>query len=461
MPLPKEQLICIMSPIYKQLYSIKIHRGGGEMKDRINVGLCGLGTVGSGVVKILENHQEQIKYKLGCEIHITKILVNDLLKKRDVNVDQDVLTTDINELIYNDDIDVVVEVMGGIDETYPLLEQAILQKKHIITANKDLMAVHGVQLLQLAKENRCDIFFEASVAGGIPILRSLSDGLASDKIQKMMGIVNGTTNFILTKMTEEKLPFETVLKEAQSLGFAESDPTADVEGLDAARKMTLLANLAFKMNIGLEDVETQGITKISEEDLTFAGQLGYTIKLIGVAAINDGKVEVGVEPTLLPSDHPLALVKNEYNAIYVYGEAVGETMFYGPGAGSLPTASAVVSDLMAAVKNIRLGVSGNSYVSPQYSTKLKDNEERYSKYFIRMEVDDETGTFFKVTDAFANQKVSFAKILQLPKADANTAEIVMITHTVSKQQLLNSIDRLNQLSVVKKIISHYRVDGEE
>ncbi|MDC3417843.1 homoserine dehydrogenase [Aquibacillus salsiterrae] len=427
----------------------------------INIGLCGLGTVGTGVVKILKNHKDEIKHKTGTEISIRKILVNDVHKKRDVVINQEWLTTDANELVNNPDIDVIVEVMGGIDDTNLLLEQALNNKKHIVTANKDLMAVHGQKLLKLAKRNNCDIFYDASVAGGIPILRSLSDGLASDKIQKIMGIVNGTTNYILTKMTDEQKAFEPVLKEAQSLGFAEADPTSDVEGLDAARKMTLLANLAFKMEISLDDVEVSGIRDISQEDISFARSLGYTIKLIGIASINGGKVEVSVEPTLLPNEHPLAQVKNEYNAVYVYGEAVGETMFYGPGAGSMPTATAVVSDLMEVVKNIRLGISGNSYISPQYRTQLKENADKYTKYFIRMEVSDEAGTFQKITNVFSDQQVSFAKILQLPGSTKGTAEIVMVTHQISKQQLLNSLENLYQLSVVNKIISNYRVDGEE
>ncbi|RCW66948.1 homoserine dehydrogenase [Saliterribacillus persicus] len=428
---------------------------------QVNVGLCGLGTVGAGVVKILEGHADEIKYKVGCEISIKKILVNDINKKRDVIIDSSWLTTDPDELMKNPDIDIIIEVMGGIEDTNILLETAIRNKKHIVTANKDLMAVHGQKLLRLAKENHCDVFYDASVAGGIPIIRSLTDGLASDRIQKIMGIVNGTTNYILTKMTDEQLAFEPVLKEAQELGFAEADPTSDVEGLDAARKMTLLANLAFKMEISLDDVEVKGIRTISQEDITFATSLGYTIKLIGIASINKGKVEVSVEPTLLPKDHPLALVKNEFNAVYVHGEAVGETMFYGPGAGSMPTATAVVSDLMEVVKNIRLGITGNEYVTPQYKTQLKLNEEKYTKYFIRMEVNDEAGTFQKITNIFSDENVSFAKILQLPASKEKMAEIVMVTHQISKQQLLNSLENLKDLSVVNRIISYYRVDGEE
>ncbi|WP_138420261.1 homoserine dehydrogenase [Aquibacillus sediminis] len=427
----------------------------------INIGLCGLGTVGTGVLKILENHKEEIKHKLGSDIIVNKILVNDIHKPRNEEIDPDKLTTDAEELVSNPDVDVIVELMGGIDDTNLLLEKALRNKKHIVTANKDLMAVHGQKLLQTAKENKCDIFYEASVAGGIPILRTLTDGLASDRIRKIMGIVNGTTNYILTKMTDEQLAFEPVLKEAQELGFAEADPTSDVDGLDAARKMTILANLAFKMEFSLDDVEVTGIRDITQEDISFAENLGYTIKLIGITAIHNGKVELSVEPVLLPTEHPLAQVKNEYNAVYVDGEAVGETMFYGPGAGSLPTATAVVSDLMEVVKNIRLGISGNAHVGPQFETQLKENHEKHMKYFLRMEADDQAGTFQAITNIFTDEKVSFAKILQLPGSEKGTAEIVMITHKISKQQLVNSLEQLKNLAVVNRMISYYRVDGEE
>lgn len=429
--------------------------------DKIRVGLCGLGTVGTGVVKVLESHQEQIKHKLGCEIEINKILVNDLDKPRDIVIDRSWLTNDPGELVENEAIDVIIEVMGGIEDTNQLMERAIQNKKHIVTANKDLMAVHGQKLLRLAKANHCDILYDASIAGGIPIVRTLVDGLASDHIEKIMGIVNGTTNYIMTKMTDEGLPFDQVLKEAQDLGFAEADPTSDVDGLDAARKMTLLANLAFKMELNLDDVDVTGIRNVTQDDINFAESLGYTIKLIGIASMDNSKAEVSVEPTLLPKDHPLALVKNEFNAVYVHGEAVGETMFYGPGAGSLPTATAVVSDLMEVVRNIRLGISGNTYIDPQFERQLKDYNEKFSRHFIRLEVNDQAGAFQEITNVFSDQAVSFAKILQLPAEKEGTAEIVMVTHKISQEQLLKSLAELEKLTVVIRMISHYRVDGEE
>ena len=328
----------------------------------ISIGLLGLGTVGSGVVKIIENHQDKLMHQVGCPVKVKKILVKSLDKERPIEVDPSVLTTDANDVIFDPEIDVVIEVMGGVEQTRKYILQALENKKHVVTANKDLMAVYGSELLKVASENGCDLFFEASVAGGIPILRSIVDGLASDRITKMMGIVNGTTNFILTKMSKNGSAYEEVLKEAQELGFAEADPTSDVEGLDAARKMTILATLGFSMKIDLDDVSVQGITTITEEDLQYGKQLGYTMKLIGIAQEDEGKVEVSVQPTFLSDSHPLASVQNEYNAVYVYGEAVGETMFYGPGAGSLPTATSIVSDLVVVMKNMRLGVNGKSVV---------------------------------------------------------------------------------------------------
>ena len=233
----------------------------------ISIGLLGLGTVGSGVVQIIEDHQEKLMYQVGCPIKVKKILVKSLDKERSINVEPSVLTTDVNDVLFDPEIDIVVEVMGGVEQTKKYIVQALQNKKHVVTANKDLMALHGSELLTIAGENGCDLFFEASVAGGIPILRTIVEGLASDRIMKIMGIVNGTTNFILTKMNKNGSPYEEVLKEAQELGFAEADPTSDVEGLDAARKMTILATLGFSMTIDLKDVSVKGITSITEEDL--------------------------------------------------------------------------------------------------------------------------------------------------------------------------------------------------
>lgn len=427
--------------------------------ESISIGLLGLGTVGSGVVQIIEKHQDKLMHQVGCPVVVKKVLVKDVNKDRAVKVDRNLLTLNPEDILNDADIDVVIEVMGGIEETKNHLKKALDNGKHVVTANKDLMAVYGPELLAASAQNGCDLFYEASVAGGIPILRGLVDGLASDRITKMMGIVNGTTNFILTKMSKNGSTYEDVLKEAQELGYAESDPTADVEGLDAARKMAILSTLGFSMNIDLDDVKVKGITDITEEDLQYGKQLGYIMKLIGIAHREGEKVEVSVQPTLLSESHPLASVQDEYNAVYVYGEAVGETMFYGPGAGSLPTATAVVSDLVGVMKNMRLGVNGKSAAVPQYDKKLKDADEIYSKYFLRMHVKDEVGTFANITSIFSEHHVSFEKILQLPLKEKGLAEIVLVTHQASLQDYEDILVNLRDLPAVKSIKSSYRVEG--
>ena len=270
----------------------------------ISVGLLGLGTVGSGVVRIIENHQDKLMHQVGCPIRVKKILVQDVEKERSVKVDPSLLTVNPSDIMDDPEIEVVIEVMGGIEDTRGHMLQALRNKKNVVTANKDLMAVHGSELLTAANENGCDLFYEASVAGGIPILRSLVDGLASDRITKMMGIVNGTTNYILTKMSQEGLAYDSVLKDAQQLGYAEANPASDVGGLDAARKMAIMASLGFSMKIDLDDVKVKGITSVTEDDLQYGKQLGYTMKLLGIAIREGDKVEVCVEPALLPSSHP-------------------------------------------------------------------------------------------------------------------------------------------------------------
>jgi homoserine dehydrogenase len=432
----------------------------GELK-QISVGLLGLGTVGSGVVRIVEGHQDKLMHQVGCPIHIEKVLVNDVNKERTIAIDKDKLTTNPEDVLTDPSIDVVIEVMGGIEETKNHILTALKHKKHVVTANKDLMAVYGSELLATAAENNCDLFYEASVAGGIPILRSLVEGLASDRITKMMGIVNGTTNYILTKMSKHGSAYDDVLKEAQDLGYAEADPTSDVEGIDAARKMTIMGTLGFSMHLDLDDVSVSGISNVTEEDLSYSKQLGYVMKLIGIAHREGEKVEVSVQPTLLPEAHPLASVNDEYNAVYVYGEAVGETMFYGPGAGELPTATAVVSDLVEVMKNMRLGVNGSSAVTPQFPKKLKNKEDILSKQFLRLHVEDQAGTFAEITTLFSNHNISFEKILQLPLNKEGLAEIVLVTHKASHADYEDVLQKLEKLNVIADIKSCYRVEGEK
>ncbi|MCI2949070.1 homoserine dehydrogenase [Staphylococcus caledonicus] len=336
----------------------------------LNVALLGLGTVGSGVVKIIEENRQQIKDTLNKDIVIKHILVRDKSKKRPINISQYHLTEDVNEILNDDSIDIVIEVMGGIEPTVNWLRDALKGGKHVITANKDLLAVHLKLLEDLAEQQGLALKFEASVAGGIPIVNAINNGLNANNISKFMGILNGTSNFILSKMTREQTTFEEALDEAQRLGFAEADPTDDVEGIDAARKVVITSYLSFNQVIKLNDVNVRGISDVTLSDINVAKKLGYKIKLIGKGTYN-GKVNASVEPTLIHQAHQLAAVEDEYNAIYVVGDAVGDTMFYGKGAGSLATGSAVVSDLL----NVALFFESNTHTLPPHF-ELKTNETR-------------------------------------------------------------------------------------
>ncbi|HET7627980.1 MAG TPA: homoserine dehydrogenase [Bacillales bacterium] len=430
------------------------------MKETISIGLLGFGTVGSGVAKMLADNQREIEHKVGCPLKVEKVLVQEVRKSRLFAIEEEKLTTDADEVIGHPDIDIVVEVIGGVEKARHYILRALENGKHVVTANKDLMALHGVELAAKARENRCDLFFEASVAGGIPIIRSLVEGLSSDNITKMIGIVNGTTNYVLTKMYKCRLPYDEVLKEAQEKGFAEADPSADVNGLDAARKMAILSTLGFSMNVDLEDVEVEGISAISNEDMEYSKKLGYVIKLLGIAKRENGRVEVSVQPTLLPVKHPLSSVNDEYNAVYVYGEAVGETMFYGPGAGQLPTATAVVADVIAVSKNMRLGVCGNSFTPSYHEKNIKNDDEIELKTYFRLYVKDEPGVFSKITSLFAGAGISMEKIFQNPLRGREAAEIAIVTHKTTKTAQDAICQALHESDVVYEVKSKLRVEGD-
>jgi len=428
--------------------------------NNISIGLLGLGVVGSGVIKIIEDHQEKLVHQLGSNVHVKSVLVRNPDKARDIEIDRTFLTANPDDILNDPEIDIIVEVMGGIEEAHKYILKAFENKKHVVTANKDLVALHGVELQEAANKNNCDFYYEASVAGGIPILRGIVDGLASDRIRQVMGIVNGTTNYILTKMNNEGVSYEDVLEEAKELGFAEADPTADVEGLDSARKMAILGRLAFSTPIDLDDVEVKGIKGIELKDLQYGDELGYTMKLIGFANFDGKEVEVNVQPTLLSKEHPLADVKNEYNAVYVYGEAVGETMFYGPGAGSLPTATAVTADIVTVIKNLRLGVTGNQTVKSHFEKQLMQASSRLGQYYVRLQVKDEAGVFSRISSVFHDLDISFKRILQNPVTKGETAEIIVVTHQTSLENFGKALKELNELDIVSQVNSHYKVEGD-
>lgn len=425
----------------------------------IKVGMLGLGTVGTGVVRIVEGHQEDLLRQTGLPISIEKILVKDVDKPRSVIIDTGKLTADPADIIENPEIDVVIEVMGGIEPAKGYILDAISRGKHIVTANKDLMALHGQEIMAKAAMKGCDVFYEASVAGGIPIIRTLIEGFSSDRITKIMGIVNGTTNYILTKMSKEGAAYAEVLKEAQQLGYAETDPTSDVEGLDAARKMTILATLGFKTNVDLSDVTVKGISQVSKEDIAYSKRLGYEVKLLGIAECDDGQISIGVQPTMVKSSHPLASVNGVFNAVYVYGESVGETMFYGPGAGELPTATSIVADLVGVVKNHRLGVNGRTATIAYKEKKLKSDEQISSKYYILLHVADKAGVLARITQVFADHEVSLESVNQQPNPVNPMAEIIIITHLANQAAMKKVLRMFDALDVVQEIKSVYRVEG--
>ncbi|MEX6499415.1 homoserine dehydrogenase [Staphylococcus warneri] len=409
----------------------------------LNIALLGLGTVGSGVVKIIEENRQQIKDTLNKDIVIKHILVRDKSKKRPLNISQYHLTEDVNEILNDDTIDIVVEVMGGIEPTVDWLRSALKNKKHIITANKDLLAVHLKLLEDLAEANGVALKFEASVAGGIPIVNAINNGLNANNISKFMGILNGTSNFILSKMTQDQTTFEDALEEAKRLGFAEADPTDDVDGIDAARKVVITSYLSFNQVIKLNDVQLTGIRNTTLSDINAAKALGYKIKLIGKGTYNNGKVNASVEPTLIDEKHQLAAVENEYNAIYVIGDAVGDTMFYGKGAGSLATGSAVVSDLL----NVALFFESNLHTLPPHfelkteeTREMMDNEEAVLvqeklNFYVVLKSQEQSE---EKLEKELKSHLPFHKSLKVTKRDADTYALVILGLDHSPEQLLNN-----------------------
>lgn len=418
----------------------------GEDKNmkELNIALLGLGTVGSGVVKIIEENRQQIIDTLNKDIVIKHILVRDKTKKRPINISRYHLTEDVNEILNDDSIDIVIEVMGGIEPTVDWLRDALKSGKHVITANKDLLAVHLKLLEDLAEEKGLALKFEASVAGGIPIVNAINNGLNANNISKFMGILNGTSNFILSKMTREQTTFEEALDEAQRLGFAEADPTDDVEGIDAARKVVITSYLSFNQVIKLNDVKVRGISQTTLSDINVADKLGYKIKLIGKGTYQNSKVNASVEPTLIHKSHQLATVEDEYNAIYVVGDAVGDTMFYGKGAGSLATGSAVVSDLL----NVALFFESNTHTLPPHfelktdaTRELIDTEDIVSiqeklNYYVVLKSDLSKEKF----ESLLKETLPFHKSLQVEQRDAQSYGVVIVGLDQSPEGVLSKAD---------------------
>lgn len=430
------------------------------MEKVIQIALLGAGTVGSGVVKVLEMNRRQITERVGAPIQLKTVLVRTLGKARPELASYQV-TDKIEDILNDEEIDVVVELMGGIHPAREYMLRAMEAGKSVVTANKDVVAQFGKDMFDMAERQDVDFLFEASVGGGIPIITPLKQCLTANKVTEIMGIVNGTTNYMLTKMTECGSDYNTVLKEAQEKGYAEANPSADVDGLDAARKAAILASLAFNTRVELKDVSVEGITKITPADIDYAKNLGYVIKLLAVGKDSpEHGVDVRVHPVFLPEDHPLASVNGVFNAIFVRGNAIGEAMFYGQGAGSLPTASAVVSDIIDVSRDILHHTFGRVRCTCYEKKKLCPLKETESSYYVRLLVDDKPGVLGFVATAFGDAGVSLKSVIQTQRNVIDHAEIVAITHMVRHEQIEQALDVLNGLSVVDEIRSVIRVEKE-
>ena len=433
------------------------------MQKVVNIGLLGSGTVGSGVIKVLEMNQRQITERVGAQIKLKTVLVRDTGKQRP-QLENYQVTADINDIINDPEIDVVVELMGGLHPAREYMLQAMEAGKNVVTANKDVVAQFGKDMFAMAEKHDVDFLFEASVGGGIPIITPLKQSLTANRITEIMGIVNGTTNYMLTKMTEGGSTYDDVLKEAQEKGYAEANPSADVDGLDAARKAAILASLAFNTRVELKDVSVEGITKITPDDIDYAKNLGYVVKLLAVGKDSaENGVDVRVHPVFLPKSHPLASVNGVFNAIYVRGNAIGEAMFYGQGAGSLPTASAVVSDIIDTARDICNDTFGRVRCTCYEHKVLCPLEATESSYYVRLLVNDKPGVLGYVATAFGDAGVSLKSVIQTKRNfidNTEYAEIVAITHVVKHACIEKAIEVLNNLAVVDKIRNVIRVEKE-
>lgn len=425
----------------------------------IKIGVLGLGVVGSGTVRILQENADEIARRVGARLVVKKIAVREVSKERAVTVDRALLTDDPNAVINDPEIEILAELIGGVEPAHDYVLRAIRNGKNIVTANKEMMAKAGHDLMEAAGAASRDFFLEGSVAGGIPIIAALKESLAANSVHEVMGIVNGTTNYILTKMTEEGAAFETVLAEAQAHGYAEADPSSDVDGFDAQYKIAILSSIAFNSRVNVEDVSAQGIRHIAPRDIIVARELGYRIKLIAVGQQDRGgrTMQVRVHPALLPFKHPLANVNDVFNAVLVRGHAVGEVMFYGRGAGSLPTGSAVVGDLAACARNILSGSTGRIGCTCFEEKRMLPIESVQTKFYTRMHASDRPKVLASIANVFGDFDVSIESVVQKAVTHED-AEIVWVTHKVREADLRGALDVIRRLPVVRSVDNWIRVE---
>lgn len=421
---------------------------------KIKLALLGLGTVGTGVYKLIHMRSDVMEQTIGAQLEIKKILVHNINKKRE-GIDPSLLTDDWKEIITDDEIQIVVEVIGGIEPARTMILEALRAGKNVVSANKDLIAEQGRELLDTAQEAGKDFLFEAAVAGGIPIIRPLKQCLAANEISDVLGIVNGTTNYILTKMFEDGMEFSDALKKAQELGYAEADPTADVEGLDAGRKVAIMASIAFHSRVVFQDVYTEGISKITAADIAYAKEFDSVIKLLGVARNTETGIEAGVYPVMLNKDHPLASVRNSFNAVFIHGDAVDDAMFYGRGAGEMPTASAVAGDVIDVARDIAYGCTGRISCTCYRQLPVKPFGEVENKFFIRMQVQNRPGVLAQIATVFGEHEVSIARVVQ-KHVHEEQAELVIVTEKVKELYMKDALDELGRMENIFEVSSVIR-----
>jgi homoserine dehydrogenase len=422
---------------------------------QLSIGMLGCGVVGSQVARLLQDDEQELSERSGAVLKLSKIGVRTAGARE--GIDSSLFTTDLQSIVSDPSINIVIEVMGGIEPAKSLILEAIKNGKSVITANKALLATHGHELFNAADAAKVDLYYEAAVAGAIPIIRSMRESLAGDQITRVMGIVNGTTNYILTKMHEEGRAFEEVLKEAQALGYAESDPTADIEGHDAAAKAALLASLAFHSTVVIDEVYCEGISKISSDDVAAAKSMNSVIKLLAIAELTvKDEISVRVHPVILPLSHPLASVRNAFNAIYVESEAAGQLMFYGRGAGGAPTASAILGDLVAVARHAAYSTVG--YGESDYADlDIAPIGAVKSQFFVRLHVADKSGVLASIAQTFASENVSIQTVRQAGLGE--DAELIVVTHAASEDALDACVEKLKKMDIVSKVESVIRVEG--
>ncbi|HEX5097226.1 MAG TPA: homoserine dehydrogenase [Acidimicrobiia bacterium] len=428
------------------------------MDDAVRVGILGCGNVGSALVRLLDDNAPLIVRRTGVRISVARVAVHNMTKDRDVALAEGVLTHDAEAVVGNPDVDVVVEVIGGIEPARSLILAALKAGKPVVTANKELLANFGEELFETAEASGVDLLFEASVAGGIPLMRPLRESLAGERIRRVMGIVNGTTNYILSRMSEEGSSFADALAEAQRLGYAERDPTADIEGYDAAAKASIIASIAFGARVVAGDVYREGITQITGDDIAAARELGYVVKLLAVAESIDGTVGVRVHPAMVPLDHPLASVRGSYNAVFIEGDSVGQLMLLGRGAGGGPTASAVLGDLIDAAKNLRSGSRGAT-IGTLHKTPIRPIDETASQFYLSLDAADQPGVLAAIAGVFGEHGVSIQSMQQ--QGAGSEARLIFVTHLAREADMANTIHAVRDLDVVARVGSVLRVVGGE